>query len=580
VNVLRPAFLSDRLVTATACVLGLLLTARAVLTIDPYFDTFAYHLPFAARAVGLCPETCWRMGSLLETRYLSFPPLFDVLQGLLWLLLGSPQALDLLNIAAMSAFAGYLRRAFGVPMAWTLVGLLAIPIVQIHVTATYIDLPLNLAIGAAALTIFDLQRSESHPGWRRPALVVLCLAFAANSKLTMIPVAAAIGSWLFVVLTMRLGRGLARQRNAAVLGLVTVVGAAVVFASALHNLVVFGNPIYPVAVDIAGLRLPGPEAVIIPHEDSLPGVWLDVPSPLRWLASVLEVGGYADRPLPWTYDQGNWITTWPMEPYRPGVAPSFRMGGYFVAYVLFLVVFLIASLRRQATSDRRAGWTAFLVVTLLAAFLPHSHELRYDMFWIIVVAALVLILTVGRLSGGKGDDSRRRTLAAGLLVALGCVVLLTGGWYLRPTGLDLADLLDELRIEHRLAGVRDGEIVCIDPGWQPLSFLFAPVFQNQHKFTAVGGTDGSCTRVIGPPHRLDDGGRVPESGLPNAPDGLPLNPAWPRTPAGHPIAAAPSWLTDGDPGCSPTRPRRCGPDEPATDEIPDGRPLAGSTEVS
>ena len=70
-----------RLMVATACVLSALLGARALLTIDPYFDTFAYHLPFAARVIGLCPSSCYRMGDLLETRFAAFPKMFEVLQG-------------------------------------------------------------------------------------------------------------------------------------------------------------------------------------------------------------------------------------------------------------------------------------------------------------------------------------------------------------------------------------------------------------------------------------------------------------------------------------------------------------------
>jgi len=43
------ALVVHRLMTGSACLLLILLFLRAVLTVDPYFDTFAYHLPFAAR---------------------------------------------------------------------------------------------------------------------------------------------------------------------------------------------------------------------------------------------------------------------------------------------------------------------------------------------------------------------------------------------------------------------------------------------------------------------------------------------------------------------------------------------------
>ena len=79
----------------------------------------------------------------------------------------------------------------------------------------------------------------------------------------------------------------------------------------------------------------------------------NVPPPLRWLASVLEVGGYADRPLPWTYDQGLCVTGPVLEDCVWGAGPSFRMGGYFAAYVLFLIAFLAVQVRRPGMRERR-----------------------------------------------------------------------------------------------------------------------------------------------------------------------------------------------------------------------------------
>ena len=124
-----------RLVVVVACVLSALLGARALLTIDPYYDTFAYHLPFAARVIGLCPSSCYRMGELLETRFAAFPKAFEVLQGAVWWLAGTPQVVDVLNLAFLAAFAFFLRRVFAVPFAWILVGLVAVPLIQSHVTA-------------------------------------------------------------------------------------------------------------------------------------------------------------------------------------------------------------------------------------------------------------------------------------------------------------------------------------------------------------------------------------------------------------------------------------------------------------
>jgi hypothetical protein len=88
-----------------AILLLALLLSRAILTVDPYFDSFAYHLPFAARLAGLCPKSCYQMGAYLEAVYDGFPKLFHVFQGLAWRITGRAQVVDVLNLGA-SSFSG------------------------------------------------------------------------------------------------------------------------------------------------------------------------------------------------------------------------------------------------------------------------------------------------------------------------------------------------------------------------------------------------------------------------------------------------------------------------------------------
>jgi hypothetical protein len=493
-----------RLVVVTAWVLSALLGARALLTIDPYFDTFAYHLPFAARVIGLCPTSCYRMGELLETRFAAFPKTFELLQGAVWLATGMPQVVDVLNLAFLAAFAFFLRRVFTVPFAWTVVGLVAVPLIQSHATASYIDLPLNLAVAVAVLAIMDMVRRRGEFGWGPLALIVACLALAANSKLTMIPVAAVLGLVMFAVLAAPLAGGRVAgpfrpgegRGWLLLIGLSFVAGAAIA-ASALHNLIAYGNPIYPIELHVLGLSLPGPEAVMVPGDDSLAPAWREVAAPVRWLASVLELGGYADRPLPWTYDQGFCVTGPVLEDCAWGTGPSFRMGGYFAAYVLFLIAFLAVQVCRPGMRERRLVLATMGAVTILAAVLPHSHELRYYLFWIIVVVALALICVFDAAPA----DSRvaRQVLALGMLVALVSVVVLTKGHYLAPTGPTMRSLLRDLQVDSRIAGVADGATICVDSDWQPFTFLFAPVFHPGRTYSALDGQIGACATVIEPP---------------------------------------------------------------------------------
>ncbi|MGE5441862.1 MAG: hypothetical protein ACM3Q0_02220 [Bacteroidota bacterium] len=240
---------------------------------------------------------------------------------------------------------------------------------------------------------------------------------------------------------------------------------------------------------------------MIPGDDSLAPEWRDVPPPLRWLASVLEVGGYADRPLPWTYDQGLCVTGPVLEDCMWGTGPSFRMGGYFVGYVLFLIAFLGIRVCRAEMRERRLVLATIGSVTVLAAVLPHSHELRYYLFWMVVLVALNLICVFDATFAPADSRVARQVLALGVLAALASVVALTKGHYLAPTGPTMQSLLRDLQVDSRIERVADGTTICVDPDWQPFTFLFAPVFHPGRTYSALDGQIGACTSSIEPPKR-------------------------------------------------------------------------------
>lgn len=500
------AVVAHRFMIGCAGLLLVLLLVRALLTVDPYYDSFAYHLPFAARLAGLCPETCYRMGDYLEAVYGGFPKLFHGLQGLVWRITGLAQAVDVLNVGALVLFCLFLHRWFRVPAAWTFCALLAVPLIQIHATATYIDLPVNLAAAAAILGLMALVRAPEAIGWPKLIGVVACLVFAANSKPQMLgvtgPVAALFGA--IAVVTLASGRRFGpllpgRRRSWMALACLLLVAAAGIAAKLVDNAVAYGNPLYPFRIAMAGLLLDGPIDVLGTAEDSLAEAWRPYPSPVRWLVSVLEIGAYDYREVPWTFDQGYCATSlaW-KDCWRP-VTASFRMGGYFVPYVLGLLAFLgwrLASLPRR---ERRILGAAFVGSTLLAACLPRSHELRYYLFWMIVLVALCLIAAFDQAdrptrAGAKAGS----VLGTVVIVALASVLLMTQARYVTPIGPNVDALVASFGARQIVAGIPDGAVVCVDPGRQPFSFLFAPVFHPGRSYTALDGYIGPCRAVVPP----------------------------------------------------------------------------------
>lgn len=484
-----------RTIDLTALIFSTTLSLRALLTIDPYYDSLAYHLPFASRLAGICPKSCYQMGNLLESIYDGFPKLYEWLVGTIWAATGSLQMAHLLNLLALILFCVYLRQWFRIPPSWSFVGLLAVPLIQIHVTSGYIDLPLNLAASAAILSLMVLAQSPESFGLGRHLFVVACLALVANSKYQMLSVAAALGVTLFALVALPLARGRrvgpwVPYRIMSWLQLLVYFGVAgmVVSAWSINNLMTYNNPFYPLDFHVFGIAFTGPYTDVVDTmpEDWISKAWADVPSPLRWLASVLEIQAYDFRPLPWNIDQGNVAFA----------APSFRMGGYFVSYVLFLCCFLVWRLGAIHRGSRLLLTATFLLMTLLVVILPAAHILRYYAFWIIVLVSICLISVFDARFGGSTSPAERTILGCGILIALTSVVLITGAQYVTPFGVDIKGLSRQLGIERNIADIDDGTTVCVDPGWQPFTFLFASIFHPGRSYSVLDGPIGACTVVI------------------------------------------------------------------------------------
>jgi hypothetical protein len=494
-----------RLMGGVAILLLALLLSRAILTVDPYFDSFAYHLPFAARLAGLCPKSCYQMGAYLEAVYDGFPKLFHVFQGLAWRITGRAQVVDVLNLGALVLFCLFLQRSFRIPTAWTFCALLAVPLIQIHATSTYIDLPVNLAAAAAVLSLTSLVRAPETFGWSKVIVLVACLVLAAGSKPQMLPLTGAVAVAFGLITTISLGFGrrlgpFISQRPGSWIAVACILAllAAGMSVKLVDNAIAYGNPLYPFR--IAVLSLDGPiDALAVPG-DSLAETWRPFPAPLRWLISVLEVGAYDYREVPWTVDQGYcetslaWDTCWRV----PG--PSFHMGGYFAPYVLALLGFLGWRMASTPGRDRVALAATFAGSTLLAACLPRSHELRYYLFWVIVLVALCLISIFDHPEGRARVNAKTHALfSAIVLLALVSVLLMTQARYLAPFGRDVDSIIAKLAVREQVTAIPDGAVVCVDSGWQPFTFLFAPVFHPGRSYTVLDGYIGPCRAVVPPP---------------------------------------------------------------------------------
>lgn len=429
---------------AVALGLAIAIVIAACHDVSKAWDVWMYHLPFAGRLVGLVDPNTYLFSLANRQRFEGFPLLAEALQGVAWRLTGRPECANLVSVAALGLLVLFLKRRFAVPASLAFLAFLAIPLVQIHVTAAYVDLPANACATLLALMTYQTLVAKVPPTPSVLGLAAVLATATANMKFQLVPVVLGCA----VVLLVRSLR--ADDRRLARLGVIAL-ALPFVFATPIKNLVLHGNPVWPVEIHIPGMHVPFAETAYA----SSPR-WLEhVPRPVRFACSVLEIGA---RPIA----EGH---RWSIDQWTPPDEPGYRMGGFFGAFVLVnLVALAFAAYRRRSRETVVAG-VFFAGLTALVSMLPQSHELRYYLVWMLTLVSLNLVVW-----------SRERPLAVGFVgaTALAVVAWSTGGTYLVPSGDSFATLLATHVDGAHLDAIAPGERVCIDR--QPWTFLWSPQF--------------------------------------------------------------------------------------------------------
>ncbi len=448
--------------TLKCVVFGLMITTLfgALHDVSRAWDVWSYHMPFAARLVGIVPRDFFTFDAGNEARFQGFPVLGELLQGWLWRLIGRPEAANLVAFSSVPVYGLFLRHRFGVPLYLSTLGLLAVPLVQLHMTSCYVDLPGNTAAAVLILLALESYTRSEPPTVRTVILAVFAAAVAANTKALLHPVvftALTLLALRAAVLQAGAGFFATHARRLAALGAISIV-SAVIFATPLKNLAAHGNPYYPLDFTILGHHFPGLEQ---PYESS-PRWLASAPRPLRFVASILELHSapLADRHR-WTVDQ-----------WTAPNAPGYRMGGFFGAYVVGQLIFFAYQLVRQKSRQTRRVGGGFALLTALTSALPQSHELRYYMYWIIVLVSLNLWLAC--------QKSQATLLGITSVAALGVVLSVTHCGYVYPSGISFRELVREKvngNIVDRLAA---GASICV--ARQPYDLLWAAPFHPPYQY--------------------------------------------------------------------------------------------------
>jgi hypothetical protein len=281
--------------------------------------------------------------------------------------------------------------------------------------------------------------------------------------------------------------------------LVGILGLALsvllIFATPIKNMILHGNPFYPIKFELFGKTLNYKEA---PDKSEMPGYLIDAHPAKRWIYSILEVG---ILPL---NDGRRWTINQNMDMDPVAYQTGYRMGGFFSAYVVFHLCLFAYLCFRMRTRETWIAIVFLILISSMSSVLPQSHELRYYMYWMITLISLNLYL-ISRLNSrlnrlGKTVrvlNNQNVTLVS--LLALVYIIVLTKGAYVRPRlnnfqGFNTFERLIERKVDPNILNrISDGEQVCLlenvwgsvtdSHGVQPWDFLYASNFHPPLKYS-------------------------------------------------------------------------------------------------
>lgn len=360
-----------------------LIFLKAVIDVDTNYDVGWYHLPFAARIWGIIPQSSFSSENLVEYRYDGFPLLAHFFQGFFWKITNRVQSTNLVGYFSVIIYLFFLRSFFQVPLHLSAIAILTIPAVLTHAATSFVDLPGNIGASVVMMMLYRFYSKRIPPSKKELLAVFLGATMAANTK-PQLTVLIALLWWVIIsrLAWLHFTKIQFQKRQTLRTILATAIASLVIFATPLKNTVLYGNPLYPVKVEVAGIVL---------NHRATPATYKQGNRPQNWLRSVLEI-----NTPDWTADQYNYAND-------PKVLD--RAGGFFGAYVVFNLLLLVLFTIRQilpkpaeptSVNDNSGNVIIALIIVLLASIFcanfPQSHELRYFMFWMITLVSFNLSL--------------------------------------------------------------------------------------------------------------------------------------------------------------------------------------------
>ena len=439
---------TDFVLSAIALVLVVSLFLKAIMDMDTNYDVGWYHLPFAARIWGIVPEELFISGDKFEYRYDGFPLLAHFIQGFFWKITQRVQAANLVGYFSVIVYLLFLKSYLKIPLYISTIAIFTIPAVITHATTGFVDLPGNIGASVLMMMIYCFFKQSKLPSKKELFIAFLGAATAANIKPQLQPLVFV----LFLITAIRLTYLYFKYTQAAERKLwialpLSVLASILIFATPTKNVLLYGNPFYPIKIEIAGIVL---------NHKMTPKTYSEGNRPQKWLRSVLEI-----NTPEWSADQSNRTEN-----------PKYldRAGGFFGAYVVFNFLLLITLAIKEQINNKKQklnknneailALLTILLVSLIPANFPQSHELRYLMFWMITLVSLNLYLVFSKLSNVKAwFGSKYLKLIYLLFFVVMCIKI--EHFYLKPDFRTLQVYLDRVVNTEILNQISPGEKNCV-----------------------------------------------------------------------------------------------------------------------
>ncbi|MCH8209679.1 MAG: hypothetical protein IIA62_11605, partial [Nitrospinae bacterium] len=168
------------LLKGVSFILILSMGIKALVDVDQSWDTWSYHLPFAARLWGLATPETYSFSSYWQPRFDGFGLLGEFLQGFFWFVTGRPESANLVSFLSLVIYIYFLRSFFKIPFYLSTIALLAIPIVQVHATSSYVDLPGSIAMSVLIMMTWALYLRPDEFSKKDLLVLLIGAACAAN----------------------------------------------------------------------------------------------------------------------------------------------------------------------------------------------------------------------------------------------------------------------------------------------------------------------------------------------------------------------------------------------------------------